>query len=84
MNNELVQQVETAIGDKDGILVFDPSGFHKSGSSSVGVARQWCGRLGKVDNCQLAIYMFYVTQHEHALVEVRLYLQRNGRPINNA
>ena len=76
LNNELVKQVETAIGDKDGVLVFDPSGFHKSGRSSVGVARQWCGRLGKVDNCQIAIYMGYVTQHEHALVDVRLYLPK--------
>ena len=76
LNDELVQQVEKAIGDKDGVLVFDPSGFHKSGRSSVGVARQWCGRLGKVDNCQVAIYMGYVTQHEHALVDVRLYLPK--------
>ncbi len=76
LNDELVQQVEKAIGDKDGVLVFDPSGFHKSGRSSVGVARQWCGRLGKVDNCQIAIYMGYVTQHEHTLVDVRLYLPK--------
>ena len=76
LNDELVQQVEKALGDKDGVLVFDPSGFKKSGRSSVGVARQWCGRLGKVDNCQIAIYMGYVTQHEHALVDVRLYLPK--------
>ncbi len=71
LNDELVRQVEKAIGDKDGVLVFDPSGFHKSGRSSVGVARQWCGRLGKVDNCQIAIYMGYVTQHEHTLCSRR-------------
>lgn len=76
LDDELVQQVEKAIGNKDGVLVFDPSGFHKSGRSSVGVARQWCGRLGKVDNCQIAIYMGYVTQHEHTLVDVRLYLPK--------
>lgn len=76
LGDELVQQVEKAIGDKDGVLVFDPSGFHKSGRSSVGVARQWCGRLGKVDNCQIAIYMGYVTQREHTLVDVRLYLPK--------
>jgi len=41
-------------------VVFDPSGFPKSGRESVGVARQWCGRLGKVDNCQVAISLGYV------------------------
>ena len=44
------------LGQADGVLVFDPSAFPKSGRESVGVARQWCGRLGKVDNCQVAIY----------------------------
>jgi SRSO17 transposase len=74
--DELVRQVGETIGAKDGVLVFDPSGYHKSGRQSVGVARQWCGRLGKVDNCQIAIYMGYVTSHEHALVDVRLYLPK--------
>ena len=40
----------------------------------MGVARQWCGRLGKVENCQVGIYMGYVTRIEHTLVNVRLYL----------
>jgi SRSO17 transposase len=40
------------------------------------VARQWCGRLGKVENCQVGIYLGYVTRREHALVDFRLYLPR--------
>jgi SRSO17 transposase len=40
----------------------------------VGVARQWCGRLGKVENCQVAVSMGYVSRTEHALVNTRLYL----------
>jgi SRSO17 transposase len=76
LRDELVQQVGQALGDDDGVLVFDPSGFPKSGRQSVGVARQWCGRLGKVDNCQVAIYMGYVSRHEHTLVDTRLYLPR--------
>jgi SRSO17 transposase len=40
----------------------------------VGVARQWCGRLGKVENCQVGIYMAYVSRNEHAIVNERLYL----------
>lgn len=53
--DELAFQVADAIGESDGVLVFDPSGFHKSGAHSVGVGRRWCGRLGKVDNCQVAV-----------------------------
>jgi SRSO17 transposase len=43
---ELARQVGTELGETDGVLVFDPSGFPKQGRNSVGVARQWCGRLG--------------------------------------
>ena len=71
---ELARQVGVEIGAADGVLVFDPSGFPKKGTESVGVQRQWCGRLGKVDNCQVGIYMAYVSRLEHALVDVRLYL----------
>ncbi len=60
MRDELVSQIGQTIGRDDGVIVFDPSGFPKSGEESVGVARQWCGRLGKVENCQVAVYMGYV------------------------
>ncbi len=69
-------QVKTHVGQGDGVVVFDPSGFPKSGRESVGVARQWCGRLGKVDNCQVAIYLGYVSRKGHTLVDTRLYLPK--------
>jgi len=47
------------LGEDDGVIVFDPSGHEKCGNDSVGVQRQWLGRLGKVDNGQVAIYMGY-------------------------
>ena len=56
------------------MIVFDPSSFPKKGTKSVGVARQWCGRLGKIENCQVAVYMGYVSRKDHALVNTRLYL----------
>ena len=56
------------------MLVFDPSAFPKHGSASVGVQRQWCGRLGKVESCQVGVYLAYVARADHALVDVRLYL----------
>lgn len=74
--DELVRQVGQDLGEKDGVIVFDPSAFAKSGQDSVGVARQWCGRLGKIDNCQVAIYMGYASSHEHALVDMRLFLPK--------
>ena len=76
LRDELVRQVGETLGDEDGVIVFDPSGFPKSGRESVGTKRQWCGRLGKVDNCQVAVYMGYVSCHEHALVDMRLYLPK--------
>lgn len=71
---ELARQVGQQLGRPDGVIVFDPSGFPKKGTESVGVKRQWCGRLGKVENCQVGIYMGYVSAAEHALVNMRLYL----------
>jgi SRSO17 transposase len=73
---ELTSQIARDLGDPNGVLVFDPSAFPKSGTESVGVQRQWCGRLGKIDNCQVAIYLGYVTCHEHTLVDTRLYLPK--------
>jgi SRSO17 transposase len=72
--DELTRQVGEELGEPDGILVLDPSAFPKKGTASVGVQRQWCGRLGKVDNCQVGLYLAYVSRREHALVDVRLYL----------
>lgn len=76
LRDELVRQVGEKLGEDDGVIVFDPSAFPKSGKESVGVARQWCGRLGKIDNCQVAVYMGYVSSKEHALVDTRLFLPK--------
>ena len=73
---ELAGQVGREIGTPDGVIVFDPSGFAKKGKASVGVQRQWLGRLGKVDNGQVGVFMAYASYHEHALVDVRLYLPK--------
>src|SRR5215208_8274633 len=76
--SELAQQVGQQLGQPDGVLVLDPSAFAKKGTESVGVQRQWCGRLGKIDNCQVGLYLGYVARREHALVDVRLYLPASG------
>ncbi len=72
--NTLASQVGKELGEPDGVIVFDPSAFAKKGTKSVGVARQWCGRLGKIENCQVGVYMAYVSRQEHAIINMRLYL----------
>jgi len=74
---ELVRQVGAALGCPEGVVVFDPSAFPKKGNESVGVQRQWCGRLGKVENCQVGVFLAYVAPTEQALVDTRLYLPKD-------
>src|SRR4029450_7999161 len=70
----LVGEVIAWLGEPDGIIAFDPSSFPKRGTHSVGVKRQWCGHRGKVDNCQVGVFMGYVSHHDHVLLDFRLYL----------
>ncbi len=70
----LVRQVAERLGEPDGIIAFDPSSFPKRGTHSVGVKRQWCGHRGKVDNCQVGVFMGYVSEDDHALLDFRLSL----------
>ena len=74
---ELGRQVGAELGEPDGVIVFDPSAHSKKGDDSVGVQRQWSGRKGKIDNCQVGIYMGYVSRREQALVDERLYLPKS-------
>src|ERR1700730_12773633 len=76
LQQELTRQVAQHLGEADGVLVLDPSAFPKSGTDSVGVARQWCGRLGKVDNWQVAVSLGYVGGAGHTLVDMRLSLPK--------
>jgi SRSO17 transposase len=70
----LARQVASDLGEPNGVLVFDPSAFPKSGKHSAGVQRQWCGRLGKIENCQVGVFLGYVSSRGHALVDCELYL----------
>jgi SRSO17 transposase len=73
---ELRRHVAEECADPDAVLVLDPSGFPKSGADSCGVARQWCGRLGKVENCQVGVFLTYVTARGYAPLDRQLYLPR--------
>src|SRR5438876_7114421 len=70
---ELRRHVGTELGDANGVLILDPSSFAKKGTESCGVARQWCGRLGKIDNCQVGVFWGYASSTGRALVYRRPY-----------
>jgi SRSO17 transposase len=72
----LREEVARLWGASHGVLTIDGSGFPKKGTESVGVARQWCGRLGKVDNSQLGVFLGYSCVQGHALLDCRLYLPK--------
>jgi SRSO17 transposase len=71
---ELRAHVREELAAPDGVVVIDPSAFPKKGTESCGVARQWCGRLGKVDNCQVGVFLAYATPAGYAPLDRRLYL----------
>jgi SRSO17 transposase len=68
------QLIADEMGDPDGVLMFDESGFVKKGQDSVGGARQYCGALGKVEHCQVGVFAAYASRHGYALVDKRLFL----------
>jgi SRSO17 transposase len=68
------QLVAEEMGDPDGVLMFDETGFAKKGTDSVGVARQYCEPLGKVENGQVGVFAGYASRYGYALVDKRLFL----------
>ncbi len=66
--------VNDDLGSSNGALIFDESGFLKKGQDSIGVARQYCGTAGKVDNCQVGVFAAYVSESGYALVDKRLFI----------
>lgn len=73
---ELRQHVAETWADSDAV-VLDPSAFAKSGADSCGVTRQWCGRLGKLDNRQVGVFLAYVSAAGQVLIDRRLYLPQD-------
>jgi SRSO17 transposase len=71
---ELRAHVGQELATPDGVVVVDGSAFPKKGTESCGVGRQWCGRLGKVDNCQVGVFLAYAAGGGYAPLDRRLYL----------
>jgi SRSO17 transposase len=62
------------MGNCNGVLIFDESGFAKKGNDSAGVAKQYCGNLGKVENCQVGVFAAYASPTGYALLDKRLFI----------
>ena len=70
------QMLAEMLNEPTGILTVDSSEFVKKGSHSVGVARQYCGRLGKVDNCQSGVFIGYASPKGYGLIDSQLYMPK--------
>ena len=71
---QVQSRVATWLGEPDGVVIADGSGFPKQGDYSVGVAWQYCGHLGKKANCQEGVFLVYASRQGYAFLEERLYL----------
>jgi SRSO17 transposase len=76
VRDEQLQEVLTGLGEEDAVLAIDETGFIKQGKKSVGVARQYCGVSGKIDNCQVGVFLSWQTSKGHALIDRALYLPK--------
>ena len=77
LNHQYQTQLAKQLNDKQGFLSIDESDFIKKGDQTVGVARQYCGRLGKTENCQTGVFLSYATEKGIGLVDSQLYLPKD-------
>jgi SRSO17 transposase len=74
IGDDLGDSVTEHLGHPDAVLVVDETGDVKKGTATAGVARQYCGTAGKVENCQVAVFLTYASAAGHALIDRELYL----------
>lgn len=74
VHDDLREYVVEHLGDAGAVLVVDETGFLKKGTTSVGVQRQYSGTAGKVDNCQLGVFLAYASRKGRAMIDRELYL----------
>jgi SRSO17 transposase len=76
VRDDLREQVIEELGDEDGVLVVDETGFLKHGTKSCGVARQYSGTAGRIENCQIGVFLGYASPKGRAGIDRALYLPR--------
>jgi len=76
VRDDLQSYVVEQLGDAEAVLIVDETGFLKKGLKSVGVKRQYSGTAGRIENCQIGVFLAYRSLHGHALLDRALYLPR--------
>ncbi|MDQ3707252.1 MAG: IS701 family transposase [Chloroflexota bacterium] len=76
VGNELRRYVLDCLGDEQAVLVIDETGFLKQGNKSAGVKRQYSGTAGRVENCQVGVFLAYATPHGTAFIDRELFLPK--------
>lgn len=76
LRDDLRAYVVSYLGDQDGVLVVDETGFLKKGTRSAGVARQYSGTAGRTENCQIGVFLTYATGHGRTFLDRELYLPK--------
>jgi len=74
VRDDLRAYVIAQLGEADGVLVLDETGFVKKGTKSAGVQRQYSGTAGRIENCQIGVFLGYAGRHGHSLIDRALYL----------
>jgi SRSO17 transposase len=77
VREDLRGYVSEHLGDPAGVLIVDETGFIKKGARSAGVQRQYSGTAGRVENCQLGVFLAYAAPRGRALIDAELYLPRS-------
>lgn len=77
VREDIQEFVADRLGEADGVLIVDDTGFIKKGVTSAGVGRQYTGTSGKVDNCQIGVFAAYASRRGRALVDRELYLPKS-------
>jgi SRSO17 transposase len=77
VRDQLQAYVRELIAGPDGMLVIDETGFLKKGKKSVGVQRQYSGTAGRIENCQIGVFLTYASQADHTLVDRELYVPKS-------
>jgi SRSO17 transposase len=76
VRDDLLSYVAERLGHPGGVLVVDETGFLKKGTKSAGVARQYSGAAGRIENCQVGVFLGYATAKGRALLDRELYLPK--------
>jgi DDE superfamily endonuclease len=77
VRDDVRDYVTGQLGDADGVLIADDTGFLKKGTRSAGVQRQYSGTAGRTENCQVGVFLAYASVHGHALIDRELYLPQS-------